>query len=711
MGLYGKQYLTTIEDACFVQLNVQWFKSDCVYEGRTRPSNFLSNPNNRETLITIDREGEYTSFIFETKAPSQQQGSTNYYRKVVTLKRTVSTCDYMVHEDASTFVKFIVKDNQVFQTLQIIKSGVGDMAMLNSSGLYMIIDLNKLDLCETCLSVYPFNTIYPIQGTRGHTYIKWRGQSEYVKIIDADARFNGFKSGNKNNTFKWNVSPESDPIKINEDYAYIPRTATVDLNTDVNTNYEVPPSLFDEGDKPITTVNGRKPINGDFGIVYDICTTKQALPKPIKLPQIDLSQLLIEIPKGSDGPLESYKRLPLDIGGVETEELIRARYGFNRADRESKPWCYNVYNMKLGEHGYFDIEDCPPGCRPPFGGQPLDTTLDTHVRISLLESVKSLANDRPWLDLNEKLGITMMTDPIFSVFSINKTGYQDSARGGDSPPGSKSGYFSIVKTEADEYCICDYATYDEKKKESGPSPAKIIKRGNTQDYSVEYQEFDIDKDYTHVVLLKALAQGSNAAKWTVSYEILKSKKDNIKVPVDTDTTRYIRIGRVTRTGAEHEMKIYQEHDGEAIFDFDDGSEYFGDFTINDTSTYNPKTGELETARITISKGIDEQAASTCRVNNITFEVEPATLTGFGSKTKNIVIVVNIPKAELSEGVATIELMDSVPSDSAEKVHYLLGSVRVTNGAVVISQDHTTGIPQLYWYLPCDYGEEEDNTAE
>lgn len=713
MGLYGKQYLTTIEDACFVQLNVQWFKSDCIYTGNDKPTNFITDPNDRETLLTIDREGGYTSFIFETKAPSQYGGGTNYYRKVVTLKRDVKTCDYLVHEDTANFVKFIVKDDQVFQTLQIIKSGAGDMAMLNSAGLYMIVDLDKLDVCETLLSVYPFNTIYPIQGTRGHTYIKWRGQSEYVKITDADARFNGFKSGTRNNTFKWNVYPDADPIEIPDgsvDYAYIAKVATVDLNTNVNTNYEDPPSLFDDYEyKPITTINGRNPVNGDFGIIYDICTTTQYLPEPIELSPIDLSELLIEIPDGSDDPMESYKRLPLDTGGVETEELIRAHYAFDRKDRESRPWCYNVYNMKLGADGYFNVDSCPPGCRPPFGGSSLDTTTAIHARISLLESIKEMANGRPWLDLNETLGITMFTTPAFSLFSINKNGYQDSAgkpgSGAGNSEGNNGGYFSIIKLEADEYCVCDAATFDKKKRKSGPSPARIIKGHLYQVYAMAYMEAEIDKDDTHLILLKATALGTNPGNWLVTYLTLINPKDK-DIPKDTNNTKYIRIGRVVRTGTGV-MKIYHEHEGVAIFNFIDATTYRGDFTINDTSTYDQETGELKTARVTVSKGIDENADSTCRVNNRTFHVTSKTLTGFGSKSKNIVLTVNIPGANLGKGTVVIELMDNVPSDTVDAVHYLIGSVRVADGAVVISQDHTTGVPQMYWYLPCEYDPDEE----
>ena len=462
--------------------------------------------------------------------------------------------------------------------------------------------------------------------------------------------------------------------------------------------------------RPITAINGRNAVNGNFDIVYNINTEEQEEQDPTYIDPIDLSEKFVEIPEGVSGIKESYLELPLNLGGVNTEEVVRKQYKFTKEDRESEAWCYNIYDMTKNEDtGYFDVEDssgpsCDGNCRPNFNGKSLDTLDNIHTRISLLNAAKNMANGRDWLDLNEPFGITMTTDPTFSLFSINKAGYQDSAAGGLGLKGSAGGFFSLVKVESDEFCICDYASLEKNKKDSGPSVARIIRFNHIQDFQVPYTIYEIDKRKGYGIFLRATAVSMDDAKqWTVDYVFVEYTDDGklIDTPFDTLTQMHIFLGRVERFPKK--MEIYQAYDGGiAVFDFDNKYNYYGEFTIVDTSTYTE--GKLTKATVTICNGIDatRKDKSKCKVNNVALEVPPTTLTWSGSKVKRVVIVVTIPKAKLEDGVATVELMDKLPSDSAEKVHYLVGSVYINDNRVIVSQDHKTGVPQMYWYLPCDF---------
>lgn len=117
--------------------------------------------------------------------------------------------------------------------------------------------------------------------------------------------------------------------------------------------------------------------------------------------------------------------------------------------------------------------------------------------------------------------------------------------------------------------------------------------------------------------------------------------------------------------------------------------------IVDGATYNSENGSSGKSR--------------CKVNNTFFDVEKFTLENI---TKTTTFVIKYTAANSKEAtkatceIITIDDGDTVPNDTKKEAYYQIGRAIIKNDMLTISQDHTTGIPQINWYLLCSEDDEE-----
>lgn len=119
----------------------------------------------------------------------------------------------------------------------------------------------------------------------------------------------------------------------------------------------------------------------------------------------------------------------------------------------------------------------------------------------------------------------------------------------------------------------------------------------------------------------------------------------------------------------------------------------GVIKVVDGATYNSSTGSSGKSRV--------------MVNNVSYEVPAATVTMPGSYyTASVVIKFTAPVYNDAGRVETaakveIEASTNVPSSTSQNSYYQIGRViKDPSGTLSVFQDHTSGVPQMWWFTIC-----------
>lgn len=124
------------------------------------------------------------------------------------------------------------------------------------------------------------------------------------------------------------------------------------------------------------------------------------------------------------------------------------------------------------------------------------------------------------------------------------------------------------------------------------------------------------------------------------------------------------------------------------------SEYNGYFKITDASKRDD-SGEITQTRVAIIDGGLGSSSMPCRVNNSVFYV-PSKNDMEVSGNETVILL----KFDADTKTFSYEAKDSLPSDTQNTVYYQIGRVKVKDNRLVIQQDHTTGVIQLWWFRIC-----------
>ncbi len=118
--------------------------------------------------------------------------------------------------------------------------------------------------------------------------------------------------------------------------------------------------------------------------------------------------------------------------------------------------------------------------------------------------------------------------------------------------------------------------------------------------------------------------------------------------------------------------------------------------IVDGATYDPEAGS--------------SGNSVCRVNNVIFSVpyyETDFLSGPGlfylMYSAAVAASGDVPAQPAKVEIVRGNIDSDLPSDSAKNSYYQLGRITRDSwwaGYTHVTQDHITGIPQLWWYMAC-----------
>lgn len=124
------------------------------------------------------------------------------------------------------------------------------------------------------------------------------------------------------------------------------------------------------------------------------------------------------------------------------------------------------------------------------------------------------------------------------------------------------------------------------------------------------------------------------------------------------------------------------------------SGYNGYFKITDASKRDD-SGEITQTRVAIIDGGLGSSSMPCRVNNSVFYV-PSKNDMEVSGNETVILL----KFDADTKTFSYEAKDSLPSDTQNTVYYQIGRVKVKDNRLVIQQDHTTGVIQLWWFRIC-----------
>lgn len=122
--------------------------------------------------------------------------------------------------------------------------------------------------------------------------------------------------------------------------------------------------------------------------------------------------------------------------------------------------------------------------------------------------------------------------------------------------------------------------------------------------------------------------------------------------------------------------------------------YNGYFKITDASEHD-ESGKITQTRVAIIDGGLGSSNMPCRVNNSVFYV-PSKNDMEVSGNETVILL----KFDADTKTFSYEAKDSLPSDTQNIVYYQIGRVKVKDNRLVIQQDHTTGVIQLWWFRIC-----------
>ena len=123
-------------------------------------------------------------------------------------------------------------------------------------------------------------------------------------------------------------------------------------------------------------------------------------------------------------------------------------------------------------------------------------------------------------------------------------------------------------------------------------------------------------------------------------------------------------------------------------------EYNGYFKITDASEYD-ESGKITKSRVAIIDGGLGSSNMPCRVNNSVFYV-PSKNDIEVSGNETVILL----KFDADTKTFSYEAKDSLPSDTQNTVYYQIGRTKVKDNRLVIQQDHTTGVIQIWWFRIC-----------
>lgn len=124
------------------------------------------------------------------------------------------------------------------------------------------------------------------------------------------------------------------------------------------------------------------------------------------------------------------------------------------------------------------------------------------------------------------------------------------------------------------------------------------------------------------------------------------------------------------------------------------SGYNGYFKITDASEHD-ESGKITQTRVAIVDGGLGSSNMPCRVNNSVFYV-PSKNDMEVSGNETVILL----KFDADTKTFSYEAKDSLPSDTQNIVYYQIGRTKVKDNRLVIQQDHTTGVIQLWWFRIC-----------
>lgn len=122
--------------------------------------------------------------------------------------------------------------------------------------------------------------------------------------------------------------------------------------------------------------------------------------------------------------------------------------------------------------------------------------------------------------------------------------------------------------------------------------------------------------------------------------------------------------------------------------------YNGYFKITDASEHD-ESGKITQTRVAIIDGGLGSSNMPCRVNNSVFYV-PSKNDMEVSGNETVILL----KFDADTKTFSYEAKGSLPSDTQNIVYYQIGRVKVKDNRLVIQQDHTTGVIQLWWFRIC-----------
>lgn len=679
MQLYDLNQKTTIDPSPVLQLKIDFDNTDIV-EGSGQPCTCSINISVTNAVITL------TTVATDFKGVS--------YHKTVSLTHPDLSHVYFVDVDHNPLK---TSDDELFMVRKVNDAADMDsLIVVNTSMFYCLLDASDLqEGYNETFSVYLFNVKFPNTSVALYTHLNGEPLVPGGALPTIDG-YSWVVEGGNLAGYQLVLTCNVEPSKI-----------TQQINP-YNGDY-------------ILSINGKSTPSGNFSAQYDLNTEDIELPKPLMTFKelANIKDVIRRIPAMKQGPFESAAALPDDLGAVANPEVLFKQLGFN-ADTYKELYQYGEYDMSMNDIGYFESGE--EALYPVSPVRPLPSDIDTtsleHTRISYVPFKKYDIENR--IEDYTAAGIALKPRGIGSkaLYSNSRNVYKSRDTGGGGKADTNSGYFKIVKIEHEDYCVCDAATLTSDRKDSGPSPIYITYMGVTDIWKYPYMAFedlyDIVKDEE-----EEEGEGNKEEESSIIFLVLEvtrldvnSFSSTIKkydkegdIPQPTPNIQRLIIGRVSTSG-----QIFQDHIGPAYFTF--SSAYTGEFTIVDVSTYadegeNEEGKKQNEYRIEVRNGISEEASSYCRINNVLKSVK---LTRFGSLKEgvvyHVVIDVNITELDLLGATATVGLYaegsQELPSDTTTAVHYKIGTVIVKNNRVVISQDHKTGIPQMYWYVPCGY---------
>jgi hypothetical protein len=601
--------------------------------------------------------------------------------------------------------------------------------------------------------VYKNNAGYTLKAD-DYSGNRWVLSKDGKEIASSDDTYNGSPQGYYDNSIPENTGN----VKVDkvEETTTVPDISTIYkiLNTIVHpvtttvvrfesASFSPAPSFVNpwKDIDAIRSVNGMPPIDNSFNITLDIdesliedSSDSGSGSDSDGGVDVDLPDFS-KIPELPSKPENFFPELP--FSPFNNPEKVKQDFGFDPTDFDpSVVWNYTTYDITQFLNNYpayiKNIIDYPLDSYGPIPDN-IDTTVIPHTRVSLYESMLENQKDRDWED--SSLGLMMTLNPGSRSFSVNRTNYIDTA------PAGAGDYFELVPiykqkinpSDNDnsgtdwDICCCDGATLTKDKKNSGPSIAYITKGNITKRFEVPYKLFKDAKRYVKknvflFVSLDAYAPTDDPETWEVNVCVI-SEFDLSDISGDSTVIRSKLLGTIIADDLnDNKPLISQEHRGTVWFDFDvpakipdgvnwAGNRYNRECTLRNEATYTlvPNDGysfyRLDNAAISVLN------TTYVRVNNVILHFTEDTWPIRIDKGTVVYVFVHVHLANADTTKATVEIQTSPYSlitDTNTDLYYLIGYVTCTDSSFYVTQLHTSGVPQLYWYLPCGYVPESDS---